>query len=255
LIRQIIPGGSKQISQLSESIINLTSDCNGFAEMAEDANYKKQPFSRLILKYNKCDIRHFPRFRFGPHTGIGLHKILLTKGVLEANYIPFDFKYESSWLFGAFFDFPLSASQFSIHVAPQFQDLHYTYTVSSEFKDYDLLVNATSIQFPTTFRYTFPFRKLRPMVDAGGVMTYHFTYETTFYQSMITDSLVVIQYPNYPGWIGEWMAGYVINLGLEYDLNLKHSIFLELRFMKQYILQSGPVHKNAHIQFTIGYNL
>jgi len=254
MVQQPIPGASQQISELPESIANLTSDCEGFNEMAKDANYQIHSFTKLIKRYNLCQIKPFPHFRYGIHSGIGLHKINPSVRELKDFPLPFDFTYESGWILGAFIDFPLLSSQFSIDLNVQYEDLHYVKTSHTDHDDYDMIVNSSALQFPATIRYTFPFRKLRPLLEAGGVVTYHPDHEITIYHSILTDSIVEIQHVLSPGWISELTAGFVVGLGFEYAMNLKHSFFLETRYMNQYLLNGAPETTNENIQICLGYN-
>jgi hypothetical protein len=236
LVQLLIPEGAQQISQLPEAIISLTSDCQGFSEMAEDANYKKKSFTQLIQRYNQCMIKPFPHFRYGILAGMGLHKINPPDAALDDIPLPFDYNYESAQVLGVFLDMPLNTSPFSIHVKAQYEDLHYSKTSNTDHDHYDMVVNISALQVPTTLRYTFPFRKFRPSMECGGMVTYYFDEEISIYHSIITDDLVEIQHVFSPAYISEIMAGYVFGLGLEYTINLKHSISLETQYMKQYIL-------------------
>jgi hypothetical protein len=254
LVQLLIPEGTQQISQLPEAILNLTSDCQDFSEMAEDANYKKKSFIQLIQRYNHCDIRPFPHFRYGIQAGTALSKIDPDLATLAAAPLPLTFDLELAWLWGAFIDIPLKAGPFSIHVAAQYHDLHYRTGGSTGNEEFDFVVNATSIQLPTTFRYTFISRKWKPFLEAGAVLCYNFKHENIIYHSTATGPHVEIQTPIEPGWIGKTRAGYLLGLGIEYAIHLHHSIFFETRYMNQYNLQGSSGSTNADFQFTLGYN-
>jgi hypothetical protein len=93
----------------------------------------------------------------------------------------------------------------------------------------DIVVNLSSFNIPVLFRYTFPTNRLRPFFELGGQLTYNIENSNQIYKSTIADAIVVINSLNQEQIISNVLLGYLIGIGIQYNINYRNTISFELR--------------------------
>ena len=146
----------------NESLSNITSDCQNVSDATKLASYGKKSLSKLITRYNKCELKPFPHFRYGLNIGYEFTKLIIPKGN-EYQYINYlDFKYDGGFLIGLFADYPISVSDFSLHTEINFSKHGFSYNKLVETKDIDFVSNIFTMKLPILLRYEYPLNKIRP---------------------------------------------------------------------------------------------
>jgi hypothetical protein len=254
---------STYIARLRE----ITEDCPGMAEVADFVGYSKKSMQLFFNRYKKCELRPFPRFRYGVKAGYELSKFIypaqpkrrtypLWDGYDWSQYIDsphplglFDFKYEGAFTVGLFVDMPISVSDFSLNLSINYSRHGYSYNIITDNKDYDFVANLSSLKVPILVRYSLPSNKYRYFVQSGGVVEYNFNKNAHLYESNIESNTIAIEKRKIAE-ISDCRLGFSIGTGLEYRVTKRNSLFLELSFNQLY----GDI-RSRDISLTMGVNL
>ena len=205
--------------------------------------YNKRSLKKFVKKYNQKDLSPFPSPKVGLMVGNEPAKLKLR----DIKSINFD-SYESSFMLGAFLDYPILLSDFSIHLEIYYSNHSYSYRRITENEYLMLKVAAPDMKVPLLFRYTLPFRKFRPFVNVGGIYAYKF------------NPSVLYVYYHKSGFMGNQAVktkhhyGYSAGGGLEYKLNYKNSLFLDFRYGELYEFPPGNGFDYSCMQLSLGFN-
>lgn len=99
----------------STQLLNLTKDCSNVSDACKLVSYNKKSLSKLISRYNQCELKPFPHFKYGFLIGYEFLRLIPSS---EQNYNLkyFDYKYDGGFTIGIFLDNPILVSDISLHV-------------------------------------------------------------------------------------------------------------------------------------------
>lgn len=217
----------------SKQLLNLTKDCPNVLDACRLVRYNKKSLTKLISRYNQCEFKPFPHFKYGILIGYEFSKLIpLDEENEDLKYL--DYKYDGGFSVGLFLDQPILVSDFSLH-AELFLSKHaYSYNKLVENKDLDFVANLTSLSVPLLLRYAYPSNKFRPFINVGINGAYSIKNETLLYKTTISETTIEINDTESTSLISDIQLGYVVGAGLEYKLNSNNSLFFELRYNNQY---------------------
>jgi hypothetical protein len=215
-------------------------------------SYNKKSLSKLIYRYNNCELSPFPFPRFGLIAGYGFTK-LNPSSKNEISYLSeINYKYDGGYILGFFFDSPILSSDFSFHPELLYSENGFSYNLRDSNKDIDVIINTTSLSVPLFFRYTWPSKKTRPFVELGAIYSYNMKNEGTTYQSLIEGKVITILKASKKPLISENLVGFSFGGGIQFNLSYRNILSLEMRYNNQYrISNDGSYNKNS-IQFISG---
>jgi outer membrane protein W len=237
----------------STQLLNLTKDCSNVSDACKLVNYNKKSLSKLISRYNKCELKPFPHFKYGFLIGYEFLR-LIPSNEQDDNLEYFDYKYDGGFTIGIFLDNPILVSDFSVHAELLLAKHGYSYNKLVDNKDLDFVANFTSLNIPLLFKYAYPSNKIRPFINAGIIGTYFIKNETLLYETTINETIIEINDTEITSMISDYQLGYVIGGGLEYELNYKKSLFFELRYNNQYNLEASEFLGNSVFSLLTGIN-
>lgn len=217
----------------SEQLLNLSKDCPNVLDACKHVSYNKKSLSKFMVRYNQCELKPFPHFRYGLFIGYEAYKLIPSKEQNE-DLKYFDYNYDGSFSIGLFLDNPILVSDFSLHAELLLSKHGYSYNKLVDNKDLDFVANLTSLNIPLLLRYAYPSNKIRPFINVGINGTYFIKNKTLLYETTINETTIEINNTEIASTISDFQLGYVIGGGLEYKLNYKNSLFLELRNNNQY---------------------
>ena len=229
----------------------ITSDCPEFSNALKLVVYKKYPLSVLIARYNDCELKPIPIFRYGLNAGYNMVKLIRVVDDDIPYY--FDLQYDGGYTLGLFADRPLLAGNFSMHPELYYTRLRMSYNSLMADKDVDLVSNMSFLKMPVLIRYSLPAKRIRPFINLGGMLSVTIRNNTLMYQTKITGDIVEILAEKEPVPINPVSIGYVIGGGVEFKLNDRHSLFLEIRH-NTFIGSHGD-EKISEFNFMTGINL
>ena len=220
--------------------------CPGLKDDVNLAGYNKRSLKKFVAKYNKKDSSPFPSLKIGLTGGSEMAKLNLKK----IKSVSFDF-YEKSFMAGVFLDYPILLSDFSVHLEIYYSSHSYSYSYKNTTLMDDYLameVTAPDLKIPLLFRYTLPFRKLRPFVNIGGIYAYNFNptfvYDYSTEDGFVGNQVVILKH----------YYGYSVGSGLEYKLNYKNSLFFDFRYGELYEFPPGNGAVYSLMQLSLGFN-
>lgn len=205
----------------------ITADCPEFSNALKLVVYKKYPLSVLISRYNECELKPIPTFRFGLIAGYNSVKLIKVQDDEVPYY--FDLQYEGGYTLGLFADRPLLAGNFSIHPELYYTKLRMSYNSLMADKEMDLVSNISFLKMPVLIRYSLPAVRIRPFINLGGILSATIRDKTLMYKTRITGDIIEIMSAKKPEPLNKILIGYVIGGGVEFKLNASHSLFLEIR--------------------------
>lgn len=248
----------------SEHLLNLTNDCPEVSDACKLASYKKSSLSKLIARYNTCELKPFPHFRYGLLFGFEFSKLVPSeKKSRVSDYIThpydtdleqFEYNYNKGFSIGVFIDHPILASDFSVHTELLFSKHEYSYNHTSKSVDLDLIINLSTLSVPFLVRYTLPKNNFRPYFNAGPVYSYNMKNESYFYKSSTLNNIIEIKNSIEGTIIPTNEIGYAIGCGLEFDIDYKRSLFLDMRYSKQFGISGKLSGRNSIINVSLGVN-
>ena len=230
-------------------LLDITSDCPEVADATKLVRFSKKSLSKLISRYNKCELKPFPVFKYGLILGYGGNKLIKNDYTNQ-----FDFRYDGGYTFGIFIDNPILVSDFSAHIELYYSRHGFSYNKQAEDLDVDFVANTSTLNLPILIRYTYPSNKIRPFVNTGGYFTYNFKNENAFYEAIINQSTIEIEKVIENSMISKYQVGYSIGGGLEYKLNYKNSLFFELRHNKLFDLSGSGSLNQSELHLFTGIN-
>ena len=206
-----------------------TQDCNNVSGALKLVTYNKPSLTKFIDQYNSCLHKPFPFIKYGLIIGYGVSKPQNPKisvGVLS-NAV---FKNDNSFNAGIFADIPILFSYFSLHPEIYFQKNKFSgHSIINNEINY-ITINTTSINIPLLIRYTYPALKLRPYVNIGGTFTYNISGNNVVYATTISDDIIEIEEIINSNVYSEKQFGYTAGGGIQYSIDNRKSLFLELRY-------------------------
>jgi hypothetical protein len=227
-----IPKINKDNFNYKKQLLDFTLDCSNVKDAISFIRYNKKPLTEIINRYNNCELKPFPHLRFGLIAGYELVK-LNPAGNNQNDYVDFfDFRYEGGFKTGMFVDIPFFVRFFSLHTELSVSKHGYSYNKLVDNKDLDFVANVTSLEVPLIVRYSYPSNKLRPFINLGGLVTFNIKNENLLFETTVLNNIIEINDTQNISLIGKYQAGYSVGTGIEYSLNLKKSLFVELRYNK-----------------------
>lgn len=249
-----VPKQNTAKEDYSKQLLDLTKDCSNVSDACKLVSYNKKSLSRFITRYNLCELKPFPHFRYGVLIGYEFSK-LITSDEENKNLKYFDYKYDGGFSVGLFIDNPILVSDFSLHVEFFLSKHGYSYHKLVDNKDVDFVANYTSLNVPLLVRYAYPSNKIRPFINVGINGTYFIKNETFLYETAINETTIEINDTGITSMISDFQLGYVIGGGFEYKLNYKNSLFFELRYCNQYKQGNSEFLGNTKFSVLTGINI
>ena len=237
----------------SELLLNLTDDCPNVSAACKLVRYNKRSLSKIITRYNKCELKPFPHFKYGFLVGYEFSNLVpVDKQNKDLEY--FEYNYDSDFSIGLFVDNPILVSDFSVYAALLFSKHGYSYNHPSATGDFDLIMNISTLSVPLLIRYTLPTNNLRPYLNTGPIYSYNIKNESYLYKSTISDNIIEIKNSIEGSIIPTHEFGYTMGCGLEVDLDFKRAVFLEIRYSKQFGISENLSGNNSMINISTGIN-
>jgi opacity protein-like surface antigen len=237
----------------------LTNDCPNVKNATKLVSYSIISMTDLIKNYNNCNLMPFPHVRFGVLLGYGLNK--LESSTINLNSVADDnFKYQGNLIPGFFIDIPIEMSDFSINTSLYFTKCGYSYNYNYVDKDMlekntSFVANTTSINLPVLIRYTFPFMNVRPFLNAGLIYALNIKNSGGIYTSLIYPTYIESLINDASSHITKNQLGFSVGSGMEFKLNFKQSVFIELRYNKFYSLPSYNNLNKSEFQLITALNI
>lgn len=249
-----IPNQNNAGKDYSKQLINLTKDCPNVLDACKLVSYNKKSLFKLISRYNKCELKPFPHFKYGLLIGYEFLKLIPSNEEIN-DLAYFNYKPDGSFSIGLFLDNPISVSDFSLHNELLLSKHGYSYNKLVDNKDLDFVANFTTLNIPLLLRYAYPSNKIRPFINVGIKGTYFIKNKTLLYETTINETTIEINDTEITSMISDFQLGYVIGGGLEYKLNYKNSLFFEIRYCNQYNQGSVEFQGNSAFSVLTGINL
>ncbi|HKJ42142.1 MAG TPA: porin family protein [Sunxiuqinia sp.] len=245
-----VPKQNKDGLSYSEKLLTLTNDCPNVSEACKLVRYSKNSLSKLIARYNKCELKPFPHFKYGLLVGYEFTKLVPVPDNKSINY--FDYDFDGGYTLGIFIDNPILVSNFSFHAEMTFSQHGFSYHYQHDNSDMDLVANIASFKIPLLIRYTAPTNKIRPFVNIGGITTINTKNKCLLYESTIDEHTIEINDTKSVSLIHKVQAGYAAGGGIEYKLDIRHSITFEIRYHHQYGFQDSKSLQMSGINLITG---
>lgn len=263
-----LPKIHKDYSKMNfhDDLAYITSDCANIGNTTKLVSYNIKSLSELVRNYNDCKLIPFKYFRYGILLGLGMNKLEFpyANSNNNTNFISnINFKYVGNFIPGLFIDYPIEMSDFSLHTDLYFTKSGYSYNSNSKYQTGDLfldrntvfLANTTSINLPVLVRYTFPSMHVRPFVNAGLIYTYNIINSINVYTSTIYPTYIESSSIDKTSLISKSQFGFSGGAGIEYKLNNRHAVFIELRYIKLYSSPSDYILNKSEFQLITGINI
>lgn len=254
-----LPNSKKnKVNIFRDTLMTLTSDCPYVTKEAKHVRNTKISLTRLISGYNECTLKPPPFLKYGLVMGYGTSKLIPVSGI-ETEYLKkFDFKYEGGFLLGSFIEKQISHSNFSLYSGLYFSRYRFSVHQSINIIDFDFVTNISSLKLPIMIKYTYhPSLKIRPFINAGGIVAYNFKINSSFYEATNSLGEITIDDNREKGasFFYRNQIGFATGIGTEYKLNHKNSLFFELRYSNLYGLSDSGSLNNSEFNFITSLSL
>lgn len=249
-----IPKEDKTEKPYFELLLDYTADCPNVSDACKLVSYNKKSVSKLISRYNNCELKPFPVIKYGLFFGMVKSKLVLNSSSSDEVLLNASFKYDNNFYLGLFVDAPISASDFSIFSSLGFYQSSFSSNILIGTYDFDVLINQTTIKVPLMIRYTFPSLNFRPYFNIGLNYSYNLRNESIIYKGEINNNSIQYQTPEKDDLIYDHQLGYACGMGIQYQINYKRALFVEMRFNKEYSMKSEDMFNKNTIEIISGIN-
>jgi len=215
-------------------LLVFTSDCQNVSDATKLVTYSKKSLSELIRRYNNCELKPFPFFKYGTFLGYGISKISSSPKTGNTYLNKINFKFDPGFILGLFIDYPISFSNFSLHTELQYSKNRYLYNWIVENKENDLLIKTTALSSPLLLRYSYPSKKIRPFINSGFIYSYYLKNDNILDVIISKGDLTKIIETSESKYFftSKNLVGFSIGGGTQYELNCKNIVSIELRYEK-----------------------
>ncbi len=244
---------SKDNGIFKKIIAQNTTDCKWVADKIKLVKYRKRSLSKLTAFYNNCEDGTFAYIKFGVIAGYNRAMLILPKKLTNESLTDLSFPSSSSLLIGIYADMPILMSNFSVNAGVNFTKNGFLANMRSPESDVDAIVNISTFDVPVLLRYTMPNVKYRPFANIGGVFSYHIKNTNQIYISSINEDVISIHDLNTETFLDDYLIGYTMGVGFQYNLNYRKTITAELRY--DYYFGSQNTLNMSHIKALIGFSL
>lgn len=252
-----IPFRNEQGIHFRKQLAGITSDCKNLQDAARVVAYKSYSMGTFFERYQDCELRPFPFNKIGLIAGVGASRLSTTEAQEDQLISLFDFKYDKSFVFGAFMNTPIAQSDFSTYAELMFFKTSYSYEgediVGGAIAVKYIEFNNTKTMFllPLMARYTYPSNRIRPFVNAGLQASFVLQNTNSFIDRRGHD----MQIYSIPVTIPGPGMGYVWGVGAEIKLDYRRNLFIEFRNGQLYNLSemNNLREQTSGIYFGINY--
>lgn len=237
----------------SELLLNNTDDCPDVADAAKLVSYNNSSLSRFISQYNNCELKPFPFFKYGIFFGAVQSKLTL-KSRNDEIINNSSFTTDNNPYFGVFVDAPLYGNDLSFFSSLGIYQSSFSANTQLNSYNADILINQTTLKVPLMIRYTVPSLKVRPYINAGVEYSYNVRNESIMYKATVDSNIVQFHTPTKDDLISNHQVGYVVGAGMQYHINYKRIVFVEIRYNKEYSLQLLGTYNKTNVEIISGIN-
>jgi len=237
---------------LKETLFEWTQDCSEFEDVVKYVHYNKESLRLFIDKYNNCELKSFPRPRFGITVGYEFSKLMLSS-ITYDGLNSLNSEYSGGITGGILLDVPVFIDIISLHTEVVFSKNIYSYSGIYVNKEVDLLASIYVLKYPVLLRYSHNFNNIRPFADIGfeGAVVLK-KEEASYFKTSQNTNLISISSTDISSVINTWHMGYAFGAGFEYRLNSNLSLLFEMRYTTQYGLTSPDSFKTNYFEFSTG---
>ena len=242
---------SREKQQFKETLAGFDTDCEGFVNDLKLVSFTRASLTKLTERFNSCDPTPFPFTRFGVVAG-GIAARQIPTGYTVLDFMDaFKYRYSISYSVGLFLDKPLFASDYSIHAEILYSEMSHLYSYRVKTREREYSAKYSSISIPVLLRYTFPEVKQRPFVNLGAMFNYYLKSEEILYEADIEGDIAEI-YLWSPSFVSKHHIGVSLGSGIQYMLDYRKSLFLELRYNRLIGLSDQHYFNTDEIQLLTG---
>ena len=209
-----LPKRNADDKKYNDELSDITNDCPNVADASILTEYNKQSLTNLFKRYNKCELKPFPHFKYGLTVGYEFARLVPSGNNDNEIIKSFDFTDDGGFTIGLFLDNPILVSNFSLHTEFYFSKHGYSYSKSNDNKDVDFVANLTSFKMPLLIRYEYPSDNIRPFVNLGPIVSYNIKNETLMYEAIINENIIELNNMNNAPGIADIQLGYSIGGGI-----------------------------------------
>ncbi|MBN2349877.1 MAG: outer membrane beta-barrel protein [Bacteroidales bacterium] len=230
---EISKKSSDNSSSFHEKLAEITSDCEYYKEISGNAGYTKYSIAKFISGYNSCEKIPFPYTKYGFFVGLIHTRLIASRNNSNEIFESVNFNADQSIYFGAFFDAPIKASDFSTYLGLGFY--HSIFSWKSDFFNslVDVSTSLSTIEVPVLLRYTVPHIKIRPYVNIGLNYALNIVNDNTITQMYLAEDQVQKITDKY-NLASDQQIGYAYGAGIQYQLDYKKSVFFEIRVNREF---------------------
>ena len=235
-----------------EILDELTCTCVNVEDAVRFVSYNREAMTKLIERYNHCELKPFPHFRYGIFAGYESTKLISDQSSSDLSNI--EYQYQQGYSFGVFADIPLAASDFSIHPEVYFSKHAFSSNTIKGNREYDFVADVTSYKLPVLFRYSPSFNRVRPFVNLGVIFAYSVVKNDVYYERVISDSLVRLNQIISGLWLDNFQLGASVGGGVEIALTYRNSLFIELRYNRLAGFKDSNAFNNSEYSINLSVN-
>jgi hypothetical protein len=234
-------------------ISSFTQDCQEITDAIPFVRYNKKSLTEILKRYDKCENKPFPFFKFGIIGGYELSKLAKPSNLSLSELQQINYSYNGFYTMGVFADLPIIPTNFSVHLELYHSSHKYSENRTKEDTYIDLTANQSSLKMPVLIRYSFNSGKTIPFLNAGGIVAYNYDHENGVFITTSKNNIVEITKLDNISVISDFQFGFAAGAGIERKLNNKNALFFELRFNKLFGLSENTFGNNE-LQLITGIN-
>jgi hypothetical protein len=220
-------------SSFNATLSSITNDCSNVAKAIKHVKYNKRSLTKFFTRYNDCELRPSPFFRYGFNFIVGHTRLTQTR-INSYDYLgPVVFTKDNSLSIGLFGEIQIMNSNLSIRPEIYLQKNGFSGRVRIDNTIHDYVINTHSIVIPLMLRYTYPSMRFSYFGNIGFVYCNNFHNSNLDYLSTISEDIIDIERSDL-NIIRRHQLGNSLGMGVQYKLGSKKQIFTEMRYTHFY---------------------
>ncbi len=209
---------------------DITSDCSELNGLTSNLRYRKLYLAKFINGYNECRSIRLPNVRFGINAGLVSSRAFVQPG-LDFSYLKdVNFTLNTTFYTGAFAEFPLHASNYSLVGEVGIIRSKLYYSGSDPYSYMVVYGNITRIVTPVYIKYSLWKEKNSFYFIAGPQFGFNISNDASAYEVNRLSGTVMIRKYNNGDLISFFQAGTVAGAGIEIPVKKDTGIRIECRY-------------------------
>lgn len=244
-----------------KQLAEWTNDCPVVSSQSSWVEFTEQSLTGFLESYKARRLKFLPKMRYGFKAGLNISQLETLPENADPSLLLEDFHPSDKFGCGFFLAQPLFVNGLSINVQANYSlyvlkaDKTIVQGTINQYlaSVYHLSIILQQLDVPIYLRYTCPKGRIRPFVEAGGLLEWNVVNEENINWKVIYGTKTTNFGTSRPRLIDAYNVGTSLGFGIECPVRNKQNIFLECQLAHVQGLAHPDYSKMSKMTFSAGY--